>query len=88
MSDNHEHTTFDYALLESAYFNWRCIICSVLAQSPLHLEMQHTAEYGPYTDIDGQKWIKCDKCENPYHVSCLLEEPKVGPYACAFMQCK
>ena len=24
--------------------------------------MQHLVEYGPYTDINGDKWIKCDKC--------------------------
>ena len=46
--------------LEAEYFNWKCLICNELAHSPTDLEMQHLVEYRPYTDINGDKWIKCD----------------------------
>ena len=38
---------------ESQVFNWRCIICNILAQSPLFLEEQWLVEYGPLKDLDG-----------------------------------
>ena len=41
--------------LESEFFNWKCLICSQVAQSQTELEMQHMVEYGPYTDINGDK---------------------------------
>ena len=59
--------------LESQYFNWKCVICSQVAISSFTLEEQHLIEYGPYTDINGDKWIKCDNCFHPYHIHCLKE---------------
>ena len=73
---------------ESQYFNWKCLICNELAHSPSELEMQHMVEYRPYTDISGDKWIKCDKCFNPYHIDCLQEYIPVGKYLCSFLGCK
>lgn len=75
-------------ILESEYFNWRCVICSDLAKSPLHIESQHQVEHGPHTDLDGALWVKCEKCEAPFHVRCLTSVPKIGPYICTFFQCK
>ena len=53
-----------------------------MSQSPWQqaqeAEDQHYIEYGPYTDINGDKLIKCDKCFNPYHVECLQEDIPVG----------
>ena len=69
------------------YFNWECLICSKLAQSPAALEDQHLIEYGPYTDINSDKWIKCDECFNPYHVECLQEDIPVSKYMCTFLGC-
>ena len=59
--------------LKVEFFNWKCLICNELAHSPIDLEMQHLVHYGPYKDSNGDKWIKCDKCFNPYHVHCLNE---------------
>ena len=80
-----------YSLLakstRTGVFNWTCVTCSVLDQSPLHLEMQFIVEHGPYTDLDGEKWIKCSKCSSPYHVKYLSTENSVGEYICTFMAC-
>ena len=73
--------------LESQFFNWKCLICSQAAQSPTELGMQHMVEYGLYTDINGDKWIKCDKYFNPYHVDCLKESTPVRKYLCSFLAC-
>ena len=73
---------------EQEYFNWTCVICSVLAKCPLHLQDQFLVEHGPYTDLDGEKWVKCSKCFSPYHVKCLSTCPAVGEYICTFMTCK
>ena len=73
--------------LESQYFNWKCVICSQVAISPFTLEEQHLIEYGPYPDINGDKWIKCDNCFHPYHIHCLKEDITTGKYMCTFMGC-
>ena len=74
--------------LEAEYFNWKYLIYSKLAQSPGALEDQHLVEYGPWTYINGDKWVKCDKCFNPYHIECLQEHIPVGKYMCTFFGCQ
>ena len=44
-------------LIESEYFNWKCIICNILAKSHLHLEDQFVVEHGVYHNIDGTEWV-------------------------------
>ena len=66
--------------LDAKYFNWKCLICSKVAQSPGALEDQHLVEYGPFTDINGDKWVNCDKCFSPYHFECLQEHIPAGKY--------
>ena len=73
---------------ETEYFNWKCLICSQIAKSPAALEEQHLVEYGPYKDINGDKWIKCDKCFNSYYVQCLQEHIQPGKYVCTFLGCR
>ena len=75
-------------VFEFEYFNWNCLICNQLAVSPSEIEMQHIVEYGPYKDSNGDKWIKYDKCFNPYHIQCLKEDIPVGKYLCTFLGCK
>ena len=79
--------TYPDQALESQYFNWKCLICNQLAQSPSELEMQHMVEYSPCTDINGNKWIKCDKCFYPYHVECLKKYIPVGKCLWSFLAC-
>ena len=74
--------TYADQVLESQYFNWKCLICYELVHSPSEIEMQHMVEYRQYT------YIKCDKCFNPYHVDCLKEYIPVGKYFCSFLGCK
>ena len=73
---------------EAEYFNWKCLICSQIAKSPAALEDQHLVEYGPYKDINGDKWIKCDKCFNSCHILCLQEDIQPGKYMCTFLGCR
>ncbi len=82
--DKHEQA------LENEYFNWRCVICCICAESPMHLENQHMVEYGPFKDINGDNWIKCDKCMAAYHVKCLREILPNGKreYICSFFACR
>ena len=79
--------TYADQVLESQYFNWKCLLCYELPHSPSELKMKHMVEYGPYTYIDGDQWIKCDKCFNPYHVDCLKEYIPVGKYFYSFLSC-
>ena len=37
---------------QQEFLNWKCVICSEIAKSPLHLEMQFIEQHGPYTDLD------------------------------------
>ena len=38
---------------ELQYFYWCCVICSQLAQFPMHIEDQWLVEHGPHLDLDG-----------------------------------
>ena len=40
---------------EAEFFNWKCQICKVMAQSQHYLEDQFLMEDGVYVDIDGTK---------------------------------
>ena len=33
---------------EAEYFNWHCFLCSKVAQSLLHIEVQFLVEHGPH----------------------------------------
>ena len=44
-------------LQEAQYFNWKCLVCNVLAKSPCHLEEQFLVEHGVYVEIDGTQWV-------------------------------
>ena len=87
------HVNPSLSVQEAKYFNWRCVICSRLALSPLHLEEQHMLyEMSVYTDVDNVKWVKCDECMSPYHLKCVTNEPEskvyCGCFVCTFMACK
>ena len=77
-------------MLEAAFFNWKCVVCSILAKSPGYLEEQCLVEHGPYVDIDDTVWVKCAKCEAPFHMDCLPcpPPPGRGPFICTFFACK
>ena len=57
--------------MEEVHFDWRCIVCCMVALSPLHLEQQHlTGTESVYFDLDNTPWIKCDICHTPFHLQC------------------
>ena len=65
-------TTYGWQIEKQEYFNWKCLICGQIAQSPMHVAMQWLVEYGPNLDLDGStKWVKCGKCFSPYHITYL-----------------
>lgn len=79
--------------LEQEYFNWKCVVCAVVAYSPLVLEEQHMLmEMSVYTDIDGQKWVKCDDCEYPFHLKCATSDAEIvvasKRFICTFFGCR
>ena len=57
--------------MEEVHFDWRCIVCCMVALSPLHLEQQHLpGTKSVYFDLDNTPWVKCDKCHTPFHLQC------------------
>ena len=74
--------------MEAEYFNWKCLVCNILAKSPLHLEEQFLVEHGVYVDIDETEWVKCYKCFSPYHHACTQDPPPAVEYYCIFLSCK
>ena len=76
---------------ENEALNWRYILCSVLAQSPMFVEDQWLVKYGPLKDYDEVTlWVKCSECCTPYHLNCLPNPSEIPPgkYICTFMGCK
>ena len=55
MADSADPTQFDprAQAMEEVHFDWRCIVCCMVALSPLHLEQQHLpGTESVYFDID------------------------------------
>jgi hypothetical protein len=71
MADGEQHKPDEKTYLESTYHDWRCIICCQLAIRPSVLEYQHLFSYGPFKDVNGKYWFKCDTCSKPFHLECL-----------------
>ena len=79
--------------IEGEHFDWRCVICHKLANSPLTLEQQHIdGQESIFNDSDGSKWLKCDGCMGPYHLNCganhLDSNLSHGEFLCTFYGCK
>ena len=84
MADNGGQYDPKAQAMEEIHFDWRCIVCCMVALSPLHLEQQHLpGTESVYFDLDNTPWVKCDKCHTPFIYSVgpgnlfKLSDPKV-----------
>ena len=67
MANNGGHYDPRAQAMEEVHFDWRCIVCCMVALSPLHLEQQHLpGTESVYFDLDNTPWVKCDKCHTPF----------------------
>ena len=67
----------DLSIQESEYFNWHYVTCSKLALFPMELEFQHMPyDFHVYSDVNDEKWVKCDNCMSQFHLKCAISEPK------------
>ena len=73
--------------MEEIHFDWRCIVCCMVALFPLHLEQQLLpGTESVYFDIDNTPWVKCDKCHTPFIYSVgsgnlfMLSDPFTDAY--------
>ena len=61
MADNGGHYDPRAQAMEEIHFDWRCIVCGMVALSPLHLEQQHLpGTESVYFDLDNTPWVKCN----------------------------
>ena len=79
--------------MEEVHFDWKCIVCSMVALSPLHLEQQHLpGTESVYFDLDNTPWVKCDKCHTPFHLQCGTWESvhvvRSRRFLCTFFCCR
>ena len=79
--------------LEETYFDWRCIVCCIVALSPQHLENQHLPRTeSVYFDLDNTPWVKCDKCHTPFNLQCgtweSLQVVRNKRFLCTFFCCR
>ena len=98
MADNgteRDPTQYDprWQAIEEVHFNWRCIVCGLVALSPGHLEHQHIpGTESLYYDLDNTPWVKCDKCHTPFHLQCATWEPenvvRNKRFLCTFFLCR
>ena len=95
MADNVDPIQFDprAQAMEEVHFDWRCIVCCMVALSPLHLEQQHLpGTESVYFDIDNTPWVKCDKCHTPFHLQCGTWESvyvvRSRCFLCTFFCCR
>ena len=72
MANNEGHVNPRAQAIEEVHFDWKCIVCSMVALSPLHLEQQHLlGTESVYFDLDNTPWVKCDKCQKLTAISFL-----------------
>ena len=95
MADNADPTQFDSRAqaMKEVHFDWRCIVCCMVALFPLHLEQQHLpGTESVYFDIDNTPWVKCDKCHTPFHLQCGTWETvyvvRSRCFLCTFFCCR
>ena len=95
MADNADPTQYDprAQAMEEIHFDWRCIVCCMVALSPLHLEQQHLpGTDSVYFDLDNTPWVKCDKCHTPFHLQCgtweSIQIVRSKRFLCTFFCCK
>ena len=79
--------------MEEVHFDWKCIVCSMVALSPLHLEQQHLpGTESVYFDLDNTPWVKCDKYHTPFHLQCGTWESvhvvRSRRFLCTFFCCR
>ena len=89
MANNGGHYDPRAQAMEEVHFDWRCIVCCMVALSPLHLEQQHLpGTESVYFDLDNTPWVKCDKCHTPFHLQCGTWESvyvvRSRPFLCTF----
>ena len=93
MADNGGQYDPKAQAMEEAHFDWRCIVCCMVALSPLHLEQQHLpGTDSVYFDLDNTPWVKCDKCHTPFHLQCATWESvqivRSKCFLCTFFCCR
>ena len=98
MADNgtdRDPTQYDprWQAIEEVHFNWRCIVCGLVALSPGHLEHQHIPRTeSVYYDLDNAPWVKCDKYHTPFHLQCATWGPenvvRNKRFLCTFFLCR
>ena len=53
--------------MEEVHFDWRCIVCCMVALSPLHLEQQHLpGTESVYFDLDNTPWVNVTSVTPPF----------------------
>ena len=53
--------------MEEVHFDWRCIVCCMVALSPLHLEQQHLpGAESVYFDLDNTPWVNVTSAIPPF----------------------
>ena len=58
MANNGGHYDPRAQAMEEIHFDWRCIVCCMVALSPLHLEQQHLpGTESVYFDLDNTLWL-------------------------------
>ena len=94
---DHDHDPTQYnprwQALEETYFDWRCIVCCMVALSLQNLENQHIpGTESVYFDLDNTPWVKCDKCHTPFHLQCgtweSLQVVRNKHFLCTFFCCR
>ena len=93
MAKNEGHYNPRAQVMEEVHFDWKCIVCSMVALSPLHLEQQHLpGTESVYFDLDNTPWVKCDKCHTPFHLQCGTWESvhvvRSRRFLCTFFCCR
>ena len=59
----------------------------------MELEFQHmTYDFSVYSDVNDEKWVKCDDCMSLFHLKCATSKPEHivanKRFVCTFFTCK
>ena len=93
MANSEGHYNPRAQAMEEVHFDWKCIVYSMVALSPLHLEQQHLpGTESVYFDLDNTPWVKRDKCHTPFHLQCGTWESvhvvRSRHFLCTFFCCR
>ena len=93
MANNEGQYNLRAQAMEEVHFDWKCIVCSMVALPPFIWNSNTSLGLNLFILIwTIPPWVKCDKCHTPFHLQCGTWESvhvvRSRCFLCTFFCCR